>query len=110
MFRSVDWILWGLLLASAALEIFGDIALKWWAETNHWLSFGAGLLAYTIAIALFAMMLRRGELAVMFALWVGLAMVGVTLAGWWLFNEILGWPQLVGIGLTVAGVVLLNVK
>jgi len=110
MFRSVDWVLWGLLLISAILEIFGDIALKWWAETDRWLSFGVGLAAYTIAIALFAIMLRRGELAIIFALWVGLAMVGVTLAGWWLFNEILAWPQLIGIGLTVAGVVLLNVK
>ena len=110
MFRTIDWILLGLLLISAILEIFGDLALKWWAETDRWLSFGAGLVAYTIAIALFAVMLRRGELAVIFALWVGIAMIGVTLAGWWLFNEILGWPQLLGIGFTVVGVVLLNMR
>ncbi len=110
MFRSVDWILWGLLLVSVAMEIIGDLALKWWAETDRWISFGAGLVAYTIAIGLFAVMLRRGELAVIFALWVGMAMVGVTLAGWYMFNEILGWPQLLGIGLTLAGVVLLNIR
>ena len=110
MFRSVDWILWGLLLISVALEIFGDVSLKWWAETNRWLGFAAGLVAYVIAIGIFAIMLRRGELAIMFALWVGFAMVGVTVAGWWMFNEHLGWPQLLGIGLTLAGVVLLNVR
>ncbi|MCG3209979.1 MAG: hypothetical protein FOGNACKC_03608 [Anaerolineae bacterium] len=110
MFRSIDWILWGLLFGSAVLEITGDLALKWWAETDRWLGLGIGLTAYTIAVGLFALMLRRGELAVVFALWIGAATIGLAIAGYWLFNEFLSWGQLVGVGLTLLGVVLLSVK
>lgn len=110
MFRSIDLILWGLLLVSAVLEIAGDLALKWWAETDRWLGFGLGLGAYVIAIGLFAIMLRRGELAVVFALWVGAATIGLTLAGMWLFDEFLSWVQVAGLGLTILGVFMLSTK
>ena len=37
MTHSIDWTLWELLLIAATLEIIGDLAFKWWAETNCWL-------------------------------------------------------------------------
>jgi hypothetical protein len=29
MIHSIDWILWGLLLLAASLEMAGDLAFKW---------------------------------------------------------------------------------
>ncbi len=109
MTRSIDLTLWGLLLVAASLELVGDISLKWWAETNRWLGFGVGLVLYTLALAMFAVMLRRAELAVIFALWTGIATVFLVLAGWLIFGEALSPRHLAGIVLVMGGVVLLGV-
>ncbi|MBN1178797.1 MAG: EamA family transporter [Anaerolineae bacterium] len=103
-----DWTLWGLLALAAALEFAGDLLLKWWAETNNWLSFGAGVLAYVASLAIFAMLLRRADLSVIFALWVGLAAVLTALAGWLLFGEAITPRRIAGILLVIGGVILLS--
>ena len=108
--RTTDWVFWGLLLLAAVMELVGDLALKWWAETNRWGGLALGLAVYTVAVAIFALLLRRAELAVIFALWVGVATVLLALAGWWLFKESLSWGQIAGLALTVGGVLLLGLK
>lgn len=109
MTRSVDWSLWGLLLIAATLELSGDLALKWWAETNRWQGLGIGLAVYSLALVLFAVLLRRAELAVIFALWVGVAAVLLSLAGWLFFGEALSPRRLTGIALVMGGMILLGV-
>jgi len=108
MTRSIDWTLWGLLLVAAILELIGDLSLKWWAETNRWLGFGIGLVVYSAALILFALLLRRAELAVIFALWVGIAALLLALAGWWLFGEALSPRRLAGMLLVLGGLILLQ--
>jgi small multidrug resistance pump len=108
MMRSIDWTLWGLLLLAAALELTGDLAFKWWAETNRWLGLVLGLIVYALALIIFAVLLRRAELAVIFALWVGIATVLLALAGRWLFGEILSLRQMAGLALVVVGMILLQ--
>lgn len=105
---SIDWTLWGLLIIATTFELGGDLALKWWAETDRWSAFGLGIGAYTVGLVIFAVLLRRAELATIFTLWVGLAIILLTLAGWLLFDEVLSARQLVAIGLVVAGVLLLG--
>ena len=109
MTHSIDWTLWGLLLIAAILEIIGDLSLKWWAETNRWLGFGVGLVVYSLSLIIFALLLRRAELAVIFALWVGAAALLLTLAGWWLFGEALSLRRIAGVVLVIGGVILLGV-
>jgi spermidine export protein MdtJ len=106
--RSIDWLLWGLLLVAVSLELIGDISLKWWAETNRWLGFGIGLVVYTVSLVIFAVLLRRAEMAALFALWVGIAAVALALAGWLIFWEALSPRRLAGIALVVGGMVLLG--
>lgn len=109
MTHSIDWTLWGLLLIAAILELLGDLSLKWWAETDRWLGFGVGLVVYSLALVIFAVLLRRAELAVIFALWVGVAAVLLTFAGWWLFGEALLLRRMAGIALVMGGMILLGV-
>ena len=106
--RSMNWDLWGMLLAAAFLEFVGDLAFKWWAETDRWPGLGIGLIVYSLALVIFAHLLRRAELAVIFALWVGIAAVLVALAGWWLFGEALSLRQLTGLVLVIVGAILLQ--
>jgi small multidrug resistance pump len=109
MARSVDWTLWGLLLGAAILEIVGDLASKWWAETDRWPGLVVGLIVYSLALILFARMLRRAELAVIFALWVGVATVLLAFAGWWFFGEALSLRRLAGLAFVVVGMIMLQV-
>jgi len=106
--RSVDWTLWTILLIAAILEFSGDLALKWWAETDRWAWFIVGLILYSLALVFFAHLLRRAELAVIFALWMGVAAVLLAIAGWWLFGEALSLRRLAGLALVVGGMVLLQ--
>ena len=110
MTYSVDWTLWGLLIIATVFELGGDLALKWWAETDRWPIFGLGIAAYIVGLVIFAVLLRRAELATIFTLWVGLGIILLTLAGWWFFGETLSVRQLVAIVLVVVGVVLLGIE
>ncbi len=103
-----DGTLWALLLAAAALELCGDLLFKWWAETDRWVGLASGLVAYAVALILFALMLRRAELGVIFALWTGVAAVVLAVAGWLLFKEALSLRQLIGLALVIGGVILLQ--
>jgi paired small multidrug resistance pump len=107
---SIDWTLWGLLIIATTFELGGDLALKWWAETDYWPVFGLGIGAYTVGLVIFAVLLRRAELATIFTLWVGLAIILLTAAGWFLFDETLSMRQLVAIALVVTGVLLLGME
>lgn len=53
--------------------------------------------------------LRVIPVGVAYAVWAGVGVVLITLVAWALFDQKLDWPALVGIGLIVAGVVVLNV-
>ncbi|MFZ5918397.1 MAG: DMT family transporter [Chloroflexota bacterium] len=108
MARSIDWTVWGLLLLAASLELVGDLAFKWWAETDRWQGLGLGLIVYGVALLLFAVLLKRAELTVIFALWVGIATVLLALAGWWLFGETLSLRHLAGLTLVIGGIILLG--
>jgi small multidrug resistance pump len=108
MMHSIDRTLWGLLLIAAILELIGDLAFKWWAETNRWLGLVIGLTVYSLSLVIFARLLRRAELAVIFSLWVGVAAVLLALAGWWFFDEALSLRRLAGLALVVVGMVLLQ--
>jgi small multidrug resistance pump len=108
MLRSLDWPLWCLLFVAATLELGGDLALKWWAETSRWLGLTTGLVVYSIALVLFAVLLKRAELADIFSLWVGVAAVLLALAGWWLFGGSLSRRHMASMVLVIAGIVLLG--
>jgi spermidine export protein MdtJ len=108
MTGAINWTLWGLLLIAAILELVGDLAFKWWAETNRWLGLVIGLVVYSLALIAFALLLRRAELAVIFALWVGVATVLLALAGWWFFDEALSPWRLAGLALVIGGMILLQ--
>jgi small multidrug resistance pump len=104
----MDWGTLALIVVAAALEITGDLALKLWAEKDVALYFGFGLLVYVGSLILFAITLRRAQLAIIFTLWVGVAIVGLALIGWRFFDESLGLKQIIGIALVVIAVFLLR--
>jgi len=69
----------------------------------------AVVIGYGISFYLLALTLRVIPMGVVYAIWSGIGIVLITLVGWFLFNQKLDLPAMLGIGLIAAGVVVMNV-
>lgn len=101
---------WLLLAGAIAAEVVGTSALK--ASdgfTRLWPS-ALVVLGYALAFYLLALTLRSIPVGVAYAIWSGLGTVLIALIGWWLFGQRLDAFALAGIGLIVAGVLLMNLS
>jgi small multidrug resistance pump len=90
-------------------EVFATSALK--ASdgfTRLWPS-AATVVGYAIAFYFLALTLRVIPTGIAYAIWSGVGIVLISAVGWVWFRQALDLPALVGMGLIVAGVVVLNV-
>lgn len=100
---------WLFLSAAILAEVVGTSALKSSEGfSKPWPSL-LMVVAYGAAFFLLSLTLRTIPVAVAYAVWSGAGIVLIALAGWLLFGQRLDAPALLGIGLIVAGVVVLNV-
>jgi small multidrug resistance pump len=98
-------VLLGLAIAS---EVIGTAALKASAGFTRPLPVLVVVVGYGLAVYLLALSLRQLPLGMAYAIWSGVGTVGAALLGVVLWHESLSAPRLLGIGLIVVGVVLLN--
>ena len=66
------------------------------------------VLGYGIAFYMLALTLRSIPLGVAYAVWSGVGIVLIALAGWVLYGQRLDAGAIVGMGLIVAGVLVMN--
>ena len=66
------------------------------------------VVGYGVAFYFLSLTLRTIPVGVAYALWSGVGVALITVVGWLAFDQKLDAPALVGIGLIVAGVVVLN--
>jgi small multidrug resistance pump len=66
------------------------------------------VLGYASAFYLMSISLQRLPLALVYAIWSGVGLVGISLVGWLIYGERLNAGAFVGIGLIGAGVVVLQ--
>lgn len=66
------------------------------------------VLSYAAAFYCMSLTMRSLPVGVIYAIWSGAGIVLISLAGWALFGERLDLAAIVGIGLIVAGVLVLN--
>ncbi|MBV7534270.1 EamA family transporter [Duganella sp. sic0402] len=64
---------------------------------------------YGIAFYFLSMTLRTIPVGIAYAVWSGVGIVLITLVGWLLYGQKLDLPDLLGMALIVAGVVVMNV-
>lgn len=67
------------------------------------------VIGYGIAFYCLALTWKVIPMGVVYAIWSGIGIVLITLVGWFLFNQKLDLPALLGISLIAAGVVVMNV-
>lgn len=63
---------------------------------------------YAVAFYALSIALRAIPVGVAYAIWSGVGIVGIALIGWGVFRQTLDAPALIGIGLILAGVLVLN--
>ncbi|ULB09484.1 SMR family transporter [Cereibacter azotoformans] len=66
------------------------------------------VLGYSIAFACLSVTLKVMPTGVVYALWSGLGIVFIAAIGWLVYDERLDLPALIGLGLILAGVLVVN--
>ena len=103
---SVAW--WALALAILC-EVIGTTALKASAGLSAPLPSLIAVLSYGGALYGLAIALTAIPVGIAYAIWAGVGIVVMALVGWLVYRQPLDLAALLGIGLVVAGVVVINV-
>lgn len=104
----MNWTHWTLLLIAIVSEVVATSALK---ASDGFTRLGPSVLVvvgYGAAFYFLSLTLRILPVGVAYALWSGIGVVLITLVSWWWFGQKLDGPALLGMGLIVAGVLVLN--
>lgn len=105
---AMNWTHWTLLLIAIVSEVVATSALK---ASDGFTRLGPSVLVvlgYGAAFYFLSLTLRILPVGVAYALWSGIGVVLITLVSWWWFGQKLDGPALLGMGLIVAGVLVLN--
>lgn len=101
---------WFYLSIAILSEVIATSALK---ATEDFTRLGPSLLVaagYAFAFYFLTLTLRFIPVGVAYAIWAGVGVALVALAGWLFYGQTLGLPALAGIALIIAGVVVLNLS
>lgn len=100
---------WLFLGAAIAAEVVATSSLKASAGfTKFWPSVLV-ILGYAIAFYFLSLTLKAIPVGIAYAIWAGLGIVLISVAGWLIFGQKLDLASIIGMVLIVAGVVVINV-
>ena len=99
---------WLYLAIAIVAEVIATSALKASEGFTRPLPAVLVVAGYGIAFYLLSLTLRTIPMGVVYAIWSGAGIVLITLAGYFLYKQRLDLPALVGIGLIVAGVLVMQ--
>ena len=99
------WLFLGIAIVA---EVMATSALKASEGFSRWLPLTLVVLGYALAFYFLALTLRTMPVGVAYAIWSGLGVVLVTAVSWWLYGQALDGPALLGMGLIIAGVLVMN--
>lgn len=63
---------------------------------------------YVVAFYFLSLTLKTMPVGVAYAIWSGVGIVLISLAGWLIYKQLLDLPAIIGMGLIMAGVVVIN--
>lgn len=95
--------------AAITLEVIGTSALQASRQFTRPLPVVIMLVGYLSAFYFLSLALRAIPVGIAYAIWSGLGIVMISLIGLFVFKQKLDMPALLGIGLIVSGVAVLNV-
>lgn len=90
-------------------EVIATSALKASESFTRWLPSIVTVIGYITSFWFLSITLRTVPVGVAYAIWSGLGIVLITTVAWLLFGQRVDLPAVIGMGLIIAGVVVLNV-
>lgn len=99
---------WILLSIAITAEVLATSALKASEGFTKPLPTLSMALGYTIAFYFLSLTLRTIPVGIAYAIWAGLGVVLITLVGWLQFDQKLDAAAIIGMGLIVTGVAVMN--
>ena len=89
-------------------EVIATSALKASDNLSRSVPTGIVVIGYGIAFYLLSRTVRTIPLGIAYAVWAGVGIVLITAVGWMVYGQKLDLPALAGIGLIVAGVLVIH--
>lgn len=99
---------WLILTLAIGAEVVATSALKASESFTRPLASTVVVIGYATAIYLLSLVLKSIPVGVAYAIWSGLGIVLITLVAWLVYGQRIDLPGLIGMGLIVAGVLVLN--
>lgn len=90
-------------------EVIGTSALKASASFSRLGPSLVTIVGYAIAFFFLSLTLRVMSTGIAYAIWSGVGIVLISAVGWIWFRQALDMPAIIGLGLIIAGVVVVNV-
>jgi multidrug transporter EmrE-like cation transporter len=100
---------WLLLAIAIVAEVVGTSALKASAGFSRLVPSMVVVLGYAVAFYCLSLVLKTIPVGVAYAIWSGLGIVLITVVAWVVYDQTIDWAAALGMGLIIAGVVVLNV-
>lgn len=100
---------WIYLSIAIVAEVIATSALKVSDGFSRPLPSTITVIGYGLAFYLLALALKTIPVGIAYAVWSGAGIVAIALIGYFIFGQTLDTPALIGIGLILAGVLVLNV-
>ncbi|MBK0413381.1 QacE family quaternary ammonium compound efflux SMR transporter [Chromobacterium haemolyticum] len=100
--------IWLFLAVAIVSEVIATSSLK---ASEGFTRIGPSLLTaagYMLAFYMLSLTLRQIPVGVAYALWSGVGIVLVSIVGWVMYGQKLDAPAMIGMGLIVAGVLVMN--
>ncbi len=96
------------LFVAIIFEVVATTALKQTDGFTRLIPSLVTVLGYALAFYFLALTLRTMPVGIVYAIWSGAGIILITAIGWILFRQALDLPALVGMGLILAGVLVIN--
>ncbi|MBN15638.1 SMR family transporter [Pelagibacterium nitratireducens] len=96
------------LLCAIVAEVIGTSALKAADGFTNLVPSIIVVVGYMAAFYFLSLTLRTLPVGIAYAIWAGLGIVLISIVGWVVFRQALDLPAVIGMGLIIAGVVIIN--
>ena len=99
---------WIALAIAICGEVIGTNALKASNEFTRLVPSLIVIVGYGTAFYFMAISMRVLPVGIMYAIWSGMGIVLVSIIGWIVYKQTLDLPSMIGMGLIIAGVIVIN--
>lgn len=97
------------LAAAIVAEVIATSALAKTENFTRMVPSAITIVGYALSFWLLSYPIRVLPTGIVYAVWSGAGIVLITLVAWLVFKQTLDWPAIFGLGLIIAGVVVINV-